>query len=222
MKAPTDSRVVDHVNKMVDEGVQNVSEMQRHVNIFVKQIFVNQSLPKAINRRFYPSRADLRQMIYRRRCSNLKGLLDQESVLQKIGNWSSNHPEDFWFYRMSTSSAVEDEDVDGSTKLLLVHQTEWQRKLLLRYGQDLVFLDATYKTSKYAIPLYFLCIHSNCGYIVVAVLSMENEDSTSLAEGLKLLSEKVPSWNPRAFMIDASEMEFNAIHSIFPGKCLEC
>jgi len=59
LTAPTDSRVVNHINAAVDDGVHNVSEMQRHVQMFVKALFHNLALPKAINRRFYPSRDDL-------------------------------------------------------------------------------------------------------------------------------------------------------------------
>ncbi|XP_048238820.1 uncharacterized protein LOC125372528 [Haliotis rufescens] len=41
--------------------------------------------------------------------------------------------------------------------LLLVYQWDWQQKLLNRYGQEIVFLDATYRTTRYALPL-FLCM----------------------------------------------------------------
>ena len=44
---------------------------------------------------------------------------------------------------------------DGKT-LLFVHQNAWQRQLLQRYGNDVCLLNATYKTTKYALPLFFL------------------------------------------------------------------
>ena len=47
--------------------------------------------------------------------------------------------------------------------LLLVHQMAWQRRLLLQYGQDICLLDATNKTSKYALPLFFVCVKTNVG-----------------------------------------------------------
>ena len=203
LTAPTDSCVVDHVNRSVDDGIQNVSEMQRNVHIFVKSLFSGSSLPKTINRRFYPSREDLRHMIYRRRRANMHGLLDQEIVGNKVTAWSAEHPDDFWLYRPSSTST------DGSTgdQLLLIYQSLWQRRLLLRYGQQLVFLDATYKTTQYALPLFFLCVHTNCGYVVTAVFVIEREDSASLSEALNELSQSLPQWRPAAFMIDASEIE---------------
>ena len=39
LKAPVDSRVVDHINSLVDEGVNSAPEMKRHVRIFVRNLF---------------------------------------------------------------------------------------------------------------------------------------------------------------------------------------
>jgi len=190
--------------------VHNVGEMVRYVHMFVKSLFQLSPLPRPINRRFYPTRDDLRQMIYRRRRANMHGLLDQEIVANKIAVWSSQHPDDCWLYRPS--------DSDAGQQLLLVHQSVWQRRLLLRYGQELVFLDATYKTTQYALPLFFLCVHTNTGYIVVAVLVIEREDSASLSEALTVLREYIPQWNPSAFMLDSSEVEITAVSTAFPGN----
>ena len=143
----------------------------------------------------------------------MHGLLDQEIVGNKVAAWSAEHADDFWLYRPSSTST------DGSTgdQLLLIYQSQWQRRLLLRYGQQLVFLDATYKTTQYALPLFFLCVHTNCGYVVTAVFAIEREDSASLSEALTELSQSVPQWRPAAFMIDASEIEVTAINTVFAG-----
>jgi len=200
---------VDHVNNAVDDGIHNVNEMMRYVHIYVKSLFVDKDLPQATNRRFYPTRNDLRQMIYRRRRANMHGLLDQEIVANKVTAWSAQHPHDFWVYRPA--------DSDADQHLLLIHQSQWQRRLMLRYGQELVFLDATYKTTRYALPLFFLCVHSNNGYVVVAAIVIEKEDSASLIEALGRLKQAVPDWNPTAFMTDASEIEITAIRTVFKG-----
>ncbi|XP_028414338.1 uncharacterized protein LOC114537497 [Dendronephthya gigantea] len=70
------------------------------------------------------------------------------------------------------------------SNFLFVHQEEWQRKLLLKYGSDLALLDATYKTTKYAMPLFFLCVHTNVGYKVVAEFMCQHEDEVSISEAL--------------------------------------
>ena len=230
MKAKIDPRVTSHVNHLVGEGVYNTHEMKRHINIFVKNLFKDAPLPKATNRRFFPSRNDIRKMIFRQRGKLQRSLIDQENLQIKIDQWQMERPDDLFFFRPSTSierPPNEDEDdpcniVCQEQALLLVYQASWQKKMLHRYGQDTVFLDATYRTTKYALPLFFLCVHTNHGYMVVGTFIMEREDSSSLAEALEKFKEMNPGWNPNNFMIDSSEVEENAIHEVFPGLEFNC
>jgi hypothetical protein len=203
-----------HVNNLVDEGVYNVGEMKRHVRMFVKNLLADNSIPSVINRRFFPSREDLRKMIYRRRQHNLHGLLDQQYFSEKVTNWKSERPSDCWYVRLSGQQG---DEPGVHNSLLIVYQSEWQKRLLNMYGQELVFLDATYKTTQYALPLFFLVVHSNNGYIVVATIVVENEDTASLSEALTIIAEWNERWSPKAFMVDASEIELNAIASVFHG-----
>ncbi|CAC5387654.1 unnamed protein product [Mytilus coruscus] len=72
-----------------------------------------------------------------------------------------------------------------------VYQTDWQQHLLQKYGNGMVFLDATY-TTKYALPLFFLCVLTNSGYAVVGTMIMESEDSASVSEVLTLTKGLMP------------------------------
>jgi hypothetical protein len=63
--------------------------------------------------------------------------------------------------------------------------------MLQRYGEEMVFLDATYRTTKYALPLFFLCVHTNSGYYVVGAFVTQREDSQSISEALSILSLKL-------------------------------
>ena len=47
--------------------------------------------------------------------------------------------------------------------LLLVHQEQWQKDLLRKYGNDICLIDATYKTTRYDIALFFICVKTNTG-----------------------------------------------------------
>ena len=217
MKVPIDERVRNYIEQMIDDGVCNISEMRRDVCRFVKELFGTSTLPKATNRRFYPSNQDLSSLMYRCRRAKLQGLLDQEMVQVKVTEFNNQRPNDSWYFRPSLSS--EDNAVPGQ-KLLVVYQADWQRQLLLRYGQELVFLDATYRTTRYAVPLFFLCVHTNDGYIVVGIIILEREDSESLAEALEIVKTENPDWKPKWFMVDASEMEIAAINSTFAGPFL--
>ena len=103
-------------------------------------------------------------------------------------------------------------------RLLLVHQTAWQSSLLSRYGQDLVFLDATYKTTKYSLPLFFVAVKTNVDYIIAASFIVQDETTKSITEALSVIKQWNPQWKPRHFMTDLCEEEINSIESIFPGK----
>lgn len=77
-----------------------------------------------------------------------------------------------------------------SEMFMLCHQTEWQRKILSRYGQELCFLDATYKTTKYALPLFFLVVKTNVSYTVVESCHSTRNQSVYQRSTTKNLSKK--------------------------------
>ena len=43
---------------------------------------------------------------------------------------------------------------------LWIHQEKWQKDLLIKFGNTITLIDATYKTTKYEVALFFLC---ECG-----------------------------------------------------------
>lgn len=85
---------------------------------------------------------------------------------------------------------------EHSNNLHFVHQTKWQKKLLQKHGGEICMMDATYKTSRYALPLFFLCVKTNVDYIVVGSFVVQHEDNNSIMNGIRVLKEWNPSWNP--------------------------
>ena len=70
---------------------------------------------------------------------------DQESLPHKIGEWQAKDPTSKFFYRMRNKIP----EKQGSNKsqsneenFLFIHQ-ELRQRLLERYGNDLVLMDAT-------------------------------------------------------------------------------
>ena len=47
---------------------------------------------------------------------------------------------------------------DEYQTLIVVNQSSWQKRLLERFGNELTFLNATYRTTKYAFPLFFFFV----------------------------------------------------------------
>ncbi|CAG2192668.1 unnamed protein product [Mytilus edulis] len=103
-------------------------------------------------------------------------------------------------------------------KFLFIHQSDFQKQLLLKYGQEICLMDATYRTTQYAVPLYFICVPTNVNYMTVATFITETEDSDSIKRVLLQLRQWNPEWNPSFFMCDYATEEINAIESVFPDS----
>jgi len=92
------------------------------------------------------------------------------------------------------------------------------KTLLQRYGQQVVMLDATYNTSKYMAPLFFLCVKTNIDTQVVATFITEDERAPTIAEALDVIRVANPEWRAQFFITDQSDAEISAIESVFTGK----
>eukprot|EP00117_Sycon_ciliatum_P037348 scpid73372/ scgid27959/ len=103
-----------------------------------------------------------------------------------------------------------------STRLLFIHQEQWQKRLLSKYGQ-LVLIDATYRTTKYNVALIFLVVPTATKYMVVAEFVIQSECGGDIAEALEIIRGKNPNWSPEFFMTDYSEAEMLAIRRVSPG-----
>ena len=123
------------------------------------------------------------------------------------------------FYRwVGWGNSLTQEGGEQSRKLLFVHQTAWQKRLLRLYGNDICFLDATYKTTRYALPLFFIAVKTNVDYQVVRSFVTEDETVCSIKEALEVVREWNPDWSPHLFMTDNCSQEIQAIENLFPGK----
>ena len=168
--------------------------------------------------------------------------IDQENVASKVKAWTSTKEGDNIFFRPrlheepdedDTHEIIDDGNDDGKEEpvyltrhtkghdgktLLFVHQNAWQRRLLQRYGNDVCLLDATYKTTKYALPLFFVAVKTNVDYQIVASFVTENESTESIAEALGVVSDWNPGWCPKYFFTDLCEQEINAIETTFSSE----
>ena len=125
-------------------------------------------------------------------------------------------------YNGNTGGDYEDINIAGSStnfqqSLLLIHQEQWQKELLEKYGNDISLIDATYKTTRYDIALFFICVKTNEGYTVVAEFVIQDETAEKIEEAIQVLKQWNPKWKPKFFMRDYSEAELLAIETCFPG-----
>ena len=108
-----------------------------------------------------------------------------------------------------------EESIQCSQQFLVVLQEEWQKKLLQRYGNTICLIDATYKTTRYDLPLYFICIKTNVGYTIVAEFIVQSEQADQIQEAIEILKSWNPEWCPSYFMCDYSEAELLALEAAF-------
>ncbi len=132
-------------------------------------------------------------------------------------------PESKYFFRPykytqanSTSTSVSDAESYDQT-LLWFHQEPWQQKLMVSYGNTMSLMDATYKTTRYDLPLFVICVRTNSGYCAVSEFIVQSESAKDIEEALKVLISWNPEWNPNYFMTDFFEAEILALETCFPN-----
>ena len=122
------------------------------------------------------------------------------------------------FYKAKTKVQMEKENEPNS--FLFVCQSKWQKYLRQRYGSELILLDATYKTTRYSLPLFFLTVKTNVDYQIVATFVTENETTQSISEALAIIKSWNPEVCPKYGMTDYCSEEIDAVESVFSGLFL--
>jgi len=181
------------------------------------------NLPHPNDRAYYPSLIDVKNHVARAKQALQLSVIDQENAEKIIQQRCLDSPESKYFFRPykctqtnSTSMSVSDAESYDQT-LLWVHQEPWQQKLMVSYGNTISLMDATYKTTCYDLPLFFICVRTNSGYCVVAEFIVQSESARDIEEALKILIVWNPEWNPNYFMTDFSEAEILALETSFPN-----
>ena len=135
-------------------GRQKLKEMKRHLKSYVKNnLFKDQTLPAPTNQRFYPSNVTVKNHIYLQDWSSSPRLI--KLSWEKIEEWKKECPRDSFYYRkysdikpdcdlyQQLGKLKDDADVTddisiklitSSNWLLFIYQSEWQKKILRRYG----------------------------------------------------------------------------------------
>lgn len=76
-------------------------------------------------------------------------------------------------------------------------------------------LDATYKTTRYSLPLFFRVVRTNVDYQIVGSFVVQSETADAIFEALMVLKSWNPKWKPSCFMVDYSED--SAIERLYQG-----
>ncbi|XP_072170067.1 uncharacterized protein [Diadema setosum] len=239
--------VRNKLEELVGHGVTTVSEARRHLKVYVETVlFPNpKSRPVSSDTAYYPTDRVIRNHIYAARMKLRYAKLDQENLQKQVEEWRTQNPRDKYKLVLATSEPTAEttaqdveqslnaDDMNDEDEVLPIpkkeekatfffcHQTEYQRHLLQRYGNTLCLLDATYKTTRYELPMFFLAVKTNFGYSVAGQFVVQFETVAAIQEGLRTIQqwmmEDERPWTPRYFMTVFSEREIRAIEETFPG-----
>ncbi|XP_073524300.1 uncharacterized protein [Phyllobates terribilis] len=207
-----DPRVVDKILELYQSGIRKKRDIKKLVEHFVVQeLFTGLDLPQSSRRRYYPTLKDITNIMGRTSKGTTTSVFDQSKVLDLVSKWQQEDNRASIYCR---PHSVKGEDQDEQ-KFLLCYQRHWQKRLLSTYGNSITLLDATYRTTRYALPLYFLCVRTNVCYTVVAAFVVQQERTEYIIEALKMIKDWNPTWNPSCFMLDFCLEEINAIAQVF-------
>lgn len=106
MSQQINKRIALKIRQVVDEGVKQVREMQRHIHIFVKmELFQNQELPPTTCRRYFPKMSDFTNQKYRASIKLKFSKLDLENLEEKVEEWRQQRCQQYvflsWIWRSS-------------------------------------------------------------------------------------------------------------------------
>ena len=87
--------------------------------------------------------------------------------------------------------------------------------LYQNYAPYLMLLDATYKTTKYALPLFFAVVKTNVNFQVVGVLVFQEEIKDMIKKDLQIIRDRNHTVTTKFGMVDFDEKEINALEKLF-------
>ena len=224
----------DKIHEMVLHGVTTRADMRRHLESLVRRDFKDAHENDAA---YHPSDSVISSQMYTARLSMRYDKIDEVNVIGLVGAWKDAHPDDFTFYRPRTEGPTEvesmtdhdEEDVayqephiaraNKKNSLLFIHQSKAQRMLLKKYN-NMVLMDATYRTCRLALPLFIMAVKTNVAYLPVATFIIETEDRESIQEALSILRGE---WDKHGievqnWMVDCCQAEIKSIEEEFPDS----
>lgn len=74
---------------------------------------------------------------------------------------------------------------EPGVKFWAAHQTEEQQQMMLKYGKDVIGMDATHKTHRHGYPWFLLTIVTNHGHVhPVEMFLVESESTDQIVDVL--------------------------------------
>ncbi|XP_064623605.1 pneumococcal serine-rich repeat protein-like isoform X2 [Lineus longissimus] len=231
-------RVVAVMNDAIRLGVNRVSHINNIIYSFVKKEFFPKKKPDKMDKRFFPTKVDVRNYLARFNMSNT----DKQNTENFVSKWQQNIIEDFIYFRphyvnleipyiphpkACFKNILDIPDLDRmrrnvandtSAPLLFCYQSVWQKRLMSLHGNQMTFLNPAHLALPCEYPLYFLVVLTNVGFLIVGVIILEKSSPELLQEALSVFRNWNPGWKPSTFMVGSDEDDASAIQAVFKEK----
>ena len=173
-----------HRSEHAHAQVPTVCQMLRH---YVNNDLCKEEKPSCSDRAYYPTKDDIKNHVYRAKKAFELSKFDQHNLelkLKALKDDTSDNSSMYMFRPFKHRAELEELQASDSTEfeqtLLWIHQEKWQQELLQFYGNDICLIDATYKTTKYELPLFFVCVRTNVGYSAIAQFIVQQEGTRTV------------------------------------------
>lgn len=97
------------------------------------------------------------------------------------------------YARQTSAAEVEEgDDIEEEVSkefdqtMLFCYQSKFMKDMVAKYGDSVACLDATYKTTDYTVPLFFIVVKSPVGYVIGRTLIVQFETSACISEALSV------------------------------------
>ena len=157
------------------------------------------NLPDPNDRAYYPCLDDVKNHIAKAKRALQLSVVDQENAVKLIEKQQEASPDSKHYFRPyrckdpAKSNLKDLESADFDNTLLWVQQEPWQQLLMTMYGNTISLMDATYKTTRYDLPLFFVSVRTNAGYCVVAEFIVQSESATHIRSTSNFMESQVES-----------------------------
>ena len=180
--------LITNIHDLVQTGVTDPTVVQRLLRSHVcSQMHTNPPDPN--DRSYFPMVDDVRNHVNRAKQSLKLSIIDQENAALRVDQWKALCPEAKFLFRPYTCSSEKEEHTEMT--LLWVHQEPWQQQLMTKYGNTIALMEATYKTTRYELPLFFISVRTNSGYCVVADFVVQLKSTEHVTEALNVIKKQV-------------------------------
>ncbi|KAL3193842.1 hypothetical protein MRX96_000130 [Rhipicephalus microplus] len=222
-----DKSVAKRIQMLAREGITSVSDVKNCLHYYVHDVlFANKEKPDSSCRAFFPTHLDISNQIQAVLKKDRFSTVDQENARIIIEKIRGEQTESSVVYRpYAARSFVGNSDSDNVEEgvasecedtLLFCFQTKFMRSMLKKYVGSVVCLDATHKTTDYALPLFLLVVKTPSGYTPAGVFIIQFETAHCIAEALDGFKQWCDNWSPQYWMVDYSKAEISTIKQVFP------